>query len=55
VVIPICAIVGADVLVYADILSRYINPPDEVPSGVVTALVGAPYFIYLARRKKVGR
>ena len=55
VVIPICAIVGADVLVYADILSRYINPPDEVPSGVVTALVGAPYFIYLARRKKVSR
>jgi ferric citrate transport system permease protein len=53
VVIPICAIVGADVLVYADILSRYVNPPDEVPSGVVTALVGAPYFIYLARRKKV--
>ncbi len=55
VVIPICAIVGADMLVYADILSRYINPPSEVPSGVVTALVGAPYFIYLARRKKVGQ
>jgi ferric citrate transport system permease protein len=55
VVIPICAIVGADVLIYADIASRYINPPSEVPSGVVTALVGAPYFIYLARRKKVGR
>jgi ferric citrate transport system permease protein len=54
-VIPICAIVGADVLIYADIASRYINPPSEVPSGVVTALVGAPYFIYLARRKKVGR
>jgi iron complex transport system permease protein len=55
VVIPICVIVGADMLIYADIISRYINPPSEVPSGVVTALVGAPYFIYLARRKKVGR
>lgn len=55
VVIPICVIVGADLLIYADIISRYINPPSEVPSGVVTALVGAPYFIYLARRKKVGR
>jgi ABC-type Fe3+-siderophore transport system permease subunit len=55
VVIPISAIVGANVLIYADIVSRYINPPSEVPSGVVTALVGAPYFIYLARRKKVGR
>jgi iron complex transport system permease protein len=53
VVIPLCAIVGADVLIYADIVSRYINPPSEVPSGVVTALVGAPYFVYLARRKKV--
>lgn len=51
VVIPICMVVGADMLVYADILSRYINPPSEVPSGVVTALVGAPYFIYLARKK----
>jgi iron complex transport system permease protein len=55
VVIPICAVIGANVLVYADIASRYINPPSEVPSGVVTALVGAPFFIYLARRKKVGR
>jgi ferric citrate transport system permease protein len=54
VVIPISAIVGADVLIFADIVSRYINPPSEVPSGVVTALIGAPYFIYLARRKKVG-
>ncbi|HZC53917.1 MAG TPA: iron ABC transporter permease [Mycobacterium sp.] len=52
VVIPLCALVGATMLVYADIVSRYIDPPAEVPSGVVTALVGAPYFVYLARRQK---
>ena len=54
VVLPLCAVVGAAMLVYADIASRYINPPAEVPSGVVTALVGAPFFIYLARRQKLG-
>jgi len=52
VLIPLCALVGADMLIYADIASRYINPPSEVPSGVVTAFIGAPFFIYLARRQK---
>lgn len=55
VVIPLCMLVGANMLVYADIVSRYIDPPSEVPSGVVTALIGAPVFIYLARRQKVRR
>jgi iron complex transport system permease protein len=55
VVIPLCALIGANMLVYADIISRYINPPSEVPSGLVTALVGAPVFIYLARRQKAAR
>jgi iron complex transport system permease protein len=55
VVIPLCALIGANMLVYADIISRYINPPSEVPSGLVTALVGAPVFIYLARRQKARR
>lgn len=55
VVLPLCALVGANMLVYADIISRYVDPPSEVPSGVVTALVGAPVFIYLARRQKANR
>jgi ferric citrate transport system permease protein len=54
-VIPISAIVGAVLLVYADNASQYINPGAQVPSGVVTAVLGAPVFIYLARRQKVAR
>jgi ferric citrate transport system permease protein len=54
-VIPISAIVGAALLVYADNASQYINPGAQVPSGVVTAVLGAPVFIYLARRQKVAR
>ncbi|MBW8707320.1 putative siderophore transport system permease protein YfiZ [Streptomyces sp. MBT84] len=54
-VLPVSMLVGAVLTVYADIGSRYVNPPFEVPTGVVTALVGAPIFIYLARRQKVTR
>jgi ferric citrate transport system permease protein len=55
VVIPLCALVGANMLVYSDIISRYVDPPSEVPSGVVTALIGAPFFIFLARRHRTSR
>jgi ferric citrate transport system permease protein len=51
-VLPISALVGAVITVYADVGSRYVNPPFEVPTGVVSALIGAPVFIYLARRQK---
>lgn len=53
VVLPLSALVGAVLLMYADIGSRYVNPPYEVPAGVVTALIGAPFFVYLARKQKV--
>ncbi|MET7998093.1 iron ABC transporter permease [Amycolatopsis sp. NPDC005232] len=51
-VLPLCVVLGAALTVFADIASRFINPPYEVPSGVVSALIGAPIFIYLARRQK---
>lgn len=53
VLLPLCAIGGGVLVLYADILSRYVKPPFEVPAGVVTALIGAPIFVYLARRQKV--
>jgi iron complex transport system permease protein len=53
VLLPLCALGGAALVLYADIASRYVKPPFEVPAGVVTALIGAPIFIYLARRTKV--
>lgn len=53
VLLPLCAAGGGVLVLYADIVSRYVKPPFEVPAGVVTALIGAPIFVYLARRQKV--
>ena len=49
-IIPTSLIVGAVLLVYGDIISRMINPPYETPVGSLTALIGAPIFIYLIRK-----
>ncbi|KHN51005.1 FecCD family ABC transporter permease [Pectobacterium fontis] len=48
--LPGCAICGATLLLLADIASRLLIMPQEVPIGAMTALLGAPFFIYLARR-----
>lgn len=50
VIIPFSALFGALLLVSADVLSRFISFPSESPVGIVTALIGAPYFLYLARK-----
>jgi len=49
--IPASALLGALLLVLADMVARTIMAPSEIPVGVVTALCGAPFFIYLLRRK----
>jgi iron complex transport system permease protein len=54
VVLPVSIVLGAALFIYADIGSRYLSSGIETPSGVVTAIVGAPIFIYLARKEKVG-
>ncbi len=51
--IPASAIGGGSLLCIADLISRSILPPMELPAGVVTAIIGAPYFLYLLRRKNV--
>ncbi|MGE7981716.1 FecCD family ABC transporter permease [Solibacillus sp. NPDC093137] len=51
VIIPCSAVMGAFFLAGCDLLSRYINFPFETPIGVVTALIGVPFFLYLIRRK----
>ena len=51
--LPACAVIGALFLVLADIVSRIIVAPQVLPIGVVTALVGVPFFsviLYRARR-----
>lgn len=48
--LPYCALLGASLLLAADIGARFIAMPDELPVGVVTALVGVPFFVWAARR-----
>ncbi|MFJ7952956.1 FecCD family ABC transporter permease [Lysinibacillus sp. NPDC096418] len=50
-IIPYAGLFGALFFAWADVLSRAINPPFETPVGVITALVGVPYFLYLIRIK----
>ncbi len=49
-VLPYCAVLGAILLVTADIGARYLIMPEEVPVGVMTAIIGTPIFVYIARR-----
>src|SRR5438477_4548033 len=49
-VIPVAALAGASFVIVADTLSRTIIAPRELPVGAITALIGAPLFIYLLRR-----
>ncbi|KIL36113.1 iron ABC transporter [Cohnella kolymensis] len=49
-IVPYCAVLGAFLLISADLGSRYIAMPKEVPVGVMTALLGVPFFIYIARK-----
>jgi len=53
--LPAAALVGAIFLVAADTLSRTLFAPAEIPVGVVTALIGAPFFLFLLRRQEGGR
>lgn len=50
-IIPCSAVMGAFFLAACDLISRYINFPFETPVGVVTALIGVPFFLYLIRKK----
>jgi iron complex transport system permease protein len=50
--IPLAALSGGVFLVSADLLARVVMPPNEVPVGILTALVGGPAFLLLLRRTK---
>ena len=50
--LPASALVGAALLVLADVVARTVAAPAEVPLGVVTALLGAPVFLWLVRRAR---
>jgi iron complex transport system permease protein len=50
VLLPASAGIGALLVLVADAIGRGIHPPVEIPAGMITALIGAPYFIYLLAR-----
>jgi iron complex transport system permease protein len=54
-VLPFSMLVGGGFLVLADIVSRTIIAPKELPIGVITALIGAPAFAFLLIKERVGR
>ena len=50
--LPASALAGAIFVVLADLLARTILAPSEIPIGIITAIVGAPFFLYLLRRNR---
>ncbi len=53
-IVPFSAILGALMFTMADLAARMVNPPYETPIGLVTAVIGVPFFLYLARRDRRG-
>ena len=51
--VPASAVLGGALLCVADLLGRSLIPPMELPAGIITAIIGAPYFLYLLRKKNV--
>lgn len=50
--LPVTAMIGALLVITADTLSRSILQPSEIPTGIVVAVIGAPYFLYLLSRTR---
>ncbi|WP_409344717.1 FecCD family ABC transporter permease [Paenibacillus sp. MBLB4367] len=51
-IIPCSAVLGSLFVVLADLGARMINPPYETPIGTIIALIGVPFFLYLARKER---
>lgn len=50
--LPLSVLTGAIFLIAADLIARTAQAPSEIPVGVITAICGAPFFLYLLRRRK---
>lgn len=51
-IIPLSILGGASILLFSDILARIVRAPQELPVGIVTALAGAPFFLWVLRHTK---
>lgn len=52
ILLPACALTGAVLVSAADTIARVIVQPSEIPTGIMVAIIGAPYFLYLLGRSK---
>ena len=52
ILVPACILGGSAYMVLCDLLARILPEHGEMPAGVITALIGAPLFIYLLKRTK---
>jgi iron complex transport system permease protein len=50
--IPLSILAGGSALLFADMLARVLLAPSTLPVGIVTALAGAPFFLWILRRAK---
>jgi len=50
--LPASALGGGAFVIIADLLARTLMAPVEIPVGVITAIIGAPFFLYLLRRTR---
>ena len=50
--VPLSIIGGATALLFSDVIARVVLAPQELPVGIVTALAGAPFFLWVLRRSK---
>lgn len=53
--LPLSVLVGAATLLLADVAARTVLAPQELPVGIITALAGAPFFLWLLRREGMNR
>ena len=53
-VVPVAALLGAVLLVVADMAARVVMAPQELPVGIITALVGTPLLLVLVRKLRAG-
>lgn len=51
--LPTSALIGSLLVIVADTIGRWILQPSEIPAGIVVAIIGAPYFLYLLTKTRV--
>lgn len=50
--LPVCALLGASLVILADLVGRVAFAPSEIPAGIITALLGAPFFFFLLLQRR---